>query len=70
MVLIRTPHYQPPELDREAVAFMRVRLEPHMKAVNEELRKAGLVGPGRDLALHITSQAESLRTVIEWRDDG
>jgi hypothetical protein len=69
-VLIRSPHYWKPEEERNSVTFMKVRIEPYMKAINEELRTAGLVGPGRELEIHITSQAESMRTVIEWRDEG
>jgi hypothetical protein len=68
-ILIRSPRYWEPENERDAVAFMKVRIEPYMKAINEELRKAGLVGPGRDLEVHIASQHESLRIVIEWRED-
>jgi hypothetical protein len=66
-IYLRKPHYVRSETD--AIAFMRTRIEPHMKAINDELRKAGLVGPGRELEVHVTSQAENLRTVIEWRED-
>lgn len=69
MILLRRPRYQPNADDSEAVAFMRTRIEPYMRAINDELRKAGLVGPGRDLAIHVTSQSEDLRLVIQWRED-
>jgi hypothetical protein len=68
-VLIRRPRYLHPEDETDAVEFMRMRIEPYMKAINDELRRAGLVGPGGELAVHITSQSESMRTVLEWREE-